>query len=98
MIPPGFSEEEHAAFWRGFDLARPPGRQEIDDLARANEVAPPKAGQRCLAISKDRAKAIVAEVEALPDNLSTATWVGFLRGLVAKTSGAPVHVHQGGRA
>jgi hypothetical protein len=51
-----------------------------------------------LAISKDLATAIAAEVEAAPDDLAAATWLGFLRGLVAQAGGAPVQVHQSGTA
>ena len=67
-------------------------------LDRAKDFAPPGAGQRHLGISKDLARAFVTEVEAAPEEVAGAIWAGFLRGLAAKAGGAPVHVHQVGRA
>ncbi len=98
MTPPTWTDEETAAFWRGFDLARPPGRQEIDALDRAEEVAPVVVGHFRVALPKDLARAILTEVEPLPEALAGATWAGFLRGMVAQAGGAPVHVHESGRA
>lgn len=92
------TSEEHAAFMRGFSLARPPGPEEADALKRAKEFAPAGPGQLPVAVSKDLAKAILAEVEAAPECLAGATWIGFIRGMVAKTSDAPVYCHEVGRA
>ena len=89
---------ERAAFIRGCNLARPPGPEELDAIEVARDFAPPGPGQIHLAISKDLATAIVAEVEASPEDLAAATWLGFFRGLAAHAGAAPVHVHDGGRA
>ena len=96
-----WTDEEHAAFLRGFDLAQPPGDQELDALNRAREVLPVDGGQLRVAVSIEVAKAIRAETDRLPEHLSGPTWLGFLRGTIAKAgmeSGGPVHVHEGGRA
>ncbi len=98
MIPAGWNDEEHAAFWRGFNMAQPPGRQELDDLAQAAEVAPPEAGQLRVSLPKALAKAFLAELDALPENLAGAAWTGFLRGMIAQAGGPPVHCHESGRA
>ena len=92
------TDAERGAFIRGCNLARPPGPEEQDALVRAKDFAPAGPGQLHLAISKDLAKVITAEVEAAPEDLAAATWLGFLRGLVAQAGGAPAHVHQGGTA
>ena len=101
MIPPTWTDEEHAAFWTGFDLAQPPGRQELDALDSANEVLPVDGGQLRVAVSGEIVKAILAETDRLPENLSGPTWLGFLRGMIAQArveSGGPGYVHEGGRA
>ena len=92
------TDAEIAAFWTGFNLAQPPGREEADALDRASELAPAEPGQLRVAVPKDLARAFMAEVEALPENLAGAAWIGFLRGLVAQAGGAPVHCHTAGRA
>ena len=92
------TDEEHVAFLRGFDMAQPPGPDEADALDRAKEVAPVVAGQLRVAVPRALGKAILAEVDALPENLAGAAWIGFLRGMVAQAGGAPVHVHDGGVA
>ena len=51
-----------------------------------------------LTASEIVAKAFLAEVEPLPEDLAGAVWCGFLRGLVAKAGGAPAHIHHGGTA
>ncbi len=86
------TDQEHDAFLRGFDLAQPPGPEEIDALDRAKDFAPPGPGQLHLAISRDLAKAIAAEVEAAPEDLAAATWLGFIRGMVAQAGGGAVLV------
>ena len=93
-----WTDAERTAFWRGFDLAKPPGREEVDALERAEEVLPIESGQLRVAVPKELARAIAAETEALPENLFGAIWVDFLRGMVAKAGGAPVHIHDGGTA
>ena len=95
------SDVEHTAFLRGFDLARPPGPEEADALDRASELLPVDGGQLRVAVSSETVKAILAETDRLPEHLSGPTWLGFLRGLVAKAgmdSGDPIHVHSPGRA
>lgn len=92
------TDAAHAAFLRGFDLAQPPGDEEADALDRAEEVAPAGPGQLLVAVPKDLAKALLAEVEAAPVDLAGAVWTGFLRGLIAKAGGAPVVVHDSGTA
>ncbi len=95
------TDAERDAFMRGFDLARPPGSGEADALDRAEEVAPAEPGKLRVAVSIEVAKAIRAETDRLPEKLSGATWLGFLRGTIAKAgveSGEAVHVHFGGRA
>ena len=98
MSTPTMTGEEHAAFWTGFDLAKPPGRAEINALGRAEEAAPAGPGQLRIAVSKDLAKEFLAVVEPLPEHLAGAAWAGFLRGMAAHADGAPAHVHQGGTA
>ena len=98
MSAPHMTDEEHVAFLRGFGMAKPPGRDEADALERAEEVAPAEPGQLRVAVPKDLAKAFLSGLDALPADLAGAAWAGFLRGLVAKAGGAPVHVHDGGRA
>ena len=92
------TDAEHAAFLRGFDLAQPPGSEEADALGRAEEAAPVEAGQLRVAVPKDLARAILVEVDALPEDLAGAVWTGFLRGQIAQAGGAPVHCHESGRA
>ncbi len=92
------SDAEHAAFMAGFHLARSSDPDDADALDRAAEAAFPEAGHLRVAIPKDLAKAILAEVEALPEHLACAAWAGFIRGLIAQAGGAPVHVHGGGTA
>ena len=92
------TDEESTAFWRGFDLAQPPGREELDAIDRAEEFAPSDDGQLRLAVSKEVGAAFVVELDRLPGGLAAAAWLGFLRGLASKSGGAPVHVHQLGRA
>ena len=92
------TDAELAAFWTGFELATAPGRAEIDALERAEEVAPAGPDQLRVAVPKDLAKAFLAEVEAAPEDLAGAVWLGFLRGLIARAGGAPVHVHEVGAA
>ncbi len=92
------TDEEHDAFIRGCNLARPPGPEEQDALVRAKDFAPPGPGQLHLAISKDLAKVIVAEVEASPEDMAAAIWLGFFRGLAAHAGDGPVVVHDAGRA
>ena len=95
------TDAEHAAFMRGFKLAQAPGPDEADALEVASEFAPADhavaRGYR-VELSKELARAILAEVEPLPEDLAGATWLGFLRGMVAQAGGAPVHVHDAGRA
>ena len=98
MIPATWTDEENRAFWRGFNLAQPPGYQEIDAIKRANEVAMADPGRLRVAVSKSLARVVLAEIAPLPENLSSATWIGFLRGTVAKASGELVHVHDAGNA
>ena len=93
-----WTDAELAAFWRGFNLARPPGRQELDALDRAHEVLPVDGGQLRVAVSSEVVKAILAETDRLPEKLSGATWLGFLRGMIVQGGGGPVHVHESGRA
>ena len=71
------TDAEHAAFWRGFELAQPPGRQEIDALDRAKEVLPVDGGQLRVAVSSEVVKAILAETDRLPEHLSGPTWLGL---------------------
>ena len=92
------TDVERAAFLRGFDLAQPPGPGEADALETANEFAPAEPGHLRLAVSIPLAHAILAEVEAAPKDLAGATWLGFLRGLVAQAGGEPVHIHHAGAA
>lgn len=92
------TDAERAAFLRGFALARPPGPEELDALERAKDFAPAGPGQLHLAVSKDLAHTIAAEVEAAPEDLAAAIWLGFFRGLAAHAGAAPVHVHASGRA
>ena len=61
------TDAELAAFWTGFDLAKPPGSEEADALARAKEVLPVESVQLRVAVSKDVAEAFLAEVEPLPE-------------------------------
>ena len=98
MIPPSWTDAERKAFWRGFELAQPPGGQELDDLARIEEAAPVTAGRLRVAAPSDLARDMLAETETLPENLAGATWIGFMRGLIAKAGGVVMNVHEGGRA
>ena len=92
------TDAEHTAFLRGFNLAQPPGPEELDAIERVAADAPGEVGQLYVAVSNDLAAAFLAEVEALPDGLAGAAWIGFMRGLIAQAGGAPVHVHEVGRA
>ena len=92
------TDAEHAAFLRGFDLAQPPGREELDAIKHVREFGPDECEMTRVAISKSTGKKFLAIVDSLPDELTRATWCGFLRGMIAKAGGAPVHVHDGGRA
>ena len=92
------TDAEHDAFMAGFDLAQPPGPDEADALEVAQEFAPAESGQLRVAVSKPLAKKFLAELDALPEHLAGAAWSGFLRGMAAQAGGAPVHVHEVGRA
>ena len=92
------TDAEHSAFMRGFDLAAPPGRAEINALGRAEEVAPAGPGQLHVAVSKDLAKEFLAVVEPLAEDLAGAAWAGFIRGQIAQAGGEVVCVHEGGSA
>ena len=92
------TDPERDAFLRGFSLAAPPGPDEAAALKVADEFAPSEAGQLRVAVSKDVAKAFLAELNSLPEHLAGAAWAGFVRGMVAQAGGAPVHVHNVGRA
>ncbi len=76
MIPASWSDEECAAFYKGFDLAKPPGPDEADALDRAEEFAPAGPGQLHVAVPRALAKAFLAEIEPLPENLAGAAWSG----------------------
>ncbi len=67
-------------------------------LDRAEEVAPAGPDKLRVAVPKDLARAILAEVEPLPEHLAGAIWLGFLRGMIARAGGAPMHMHEPGRA
>ena len=92
------TDAEHDAFLRGFDLARPPGPDDDDALDVAEEVMPSEVGQLCVAVSKDAGAAFLAELDALPEELAGAAWLGFIRGIIAQAGGGPVHVHDVGEA
>ena len=92
------TDEEHAAFLRAFDLARPPGPDDAVALRVAQEFAENVTGQTRVVISRDRGLAFLAELDALPEDLAGAAWAGFLRGMAAHADDAPVHVHESGRA
>ena len=92
------TDKEHAAFLRGFALAKPPGSVEADALDRAEGDMPVQPGHMRVAVPKALARKMLDEVFLLPDYLASAAWTGFLRGLVAKAGAAPVHVHDAGRA
>ncbi len=99
MIPPTWSEEERAAFWRGFNLACPPGDADRDALGYiSRKVGPPGGGGLRIAIPEEAAISVVDATEGLPENLSSATWIGFVRGMVAKAGGEAVYLHEGGTA
>ena len=92
------TDEEIAAFWTGFDLAQPPGPDDDDALKIAEELAQLAIGQTRIVVSIDRGRAFLAELDSLPEHLAGAAWNGFLRGMIAQSGGAPVQVHEGGRA
>ncbi len=92
------TDEEHATFLRAFNLAQPPGPDDADALAIAKELAQDVTGQTRIVIDRDLGRAFLAELDALPEHLAGAAWLGFIRGMIAQAGGAPVHVHQGGRA
>ncbi len=99
MIPPAWGDDERAAFWRGFNLARPPGDAERDALGHiSSKVAPPGGGGLRIAIPEDAAVAVVEITGGLPENLSSATWIGFVRGMIAKAGGKAVYIHESGNA
>ncbi len=99
MIPPNWTDEERAAFWRGFNLARPPGDADLDALGHiSRKVGLPGGGGLRIAVPKDAAIACADATEGLPENLSSATWIGFVRGMVAKAGGEALYLHQGGTA
>ena len=64
------TDEEMAAFWRGFDLAKPSGSDEADALDRAEEVAPAEVGQLRVAVPRDLAKHFLAVADTLPEHLA----------------------------
>ncbi len=80
------------------NLAQPPGPEEIDALKRAEEVLPMETGKLRVAVPRALAKALLAEVEPLPEALAGATWAGLIRGQIARAGGEAVHVHESGRA
>ncbi len=92
------TDAEHAAFLRGFDLAQPPGPDDADALRVAKEFAETATGQTRVVISKDLGATFLAELDSLPEHLAGAAWCGFIRGMAAHADGAPVHVHEEGRA
>ncbi|MEE8286977.1 MAG: hypothetical protein V3R72_09810 [Gammaproteobacteria bacterium] len=92
------TDEQHAAFLRGFNLARPPGPDDADALEVAEEIARSVPGQLRVSVPKDVGRAFLAELDALPEHLTGAIWRGFLRGMIAQAGGGPVHVHEEGRA
>ena len=98
MNTPAMTDEQHAAFLRAFALARPPGPDDADALAIAKELAQAATGQIQIVIDRDLGRAFLAELDALPEHLAGAAWSGFLRGMAAQAGGAPVHVHEVGRA
>ena len=59
---------------------------------------PVVSGHLRIAVAKDLAKAVLAETEALPETLRSATWIGFMRGMVAKAAGEVIYLHESGRA
>jgi hypothetical protein len=93
-----WTDEEHDAFLRGFDLAHPPGPDDAEALKVAEEVMPSEVGQLRVAVSKDLGRAFLAELDSLPEHLAGAAWSGFLRGMIAQAGGAPDHVHGVGQA
>ena len=92
------TDAERAAFLRGFELAQPPGPEELDALKVAKEIARSVPGHFRVAVSKPLGKAILAEIDSLPEPEAAAAWMGFIRGLIAQAGAAPVHVHESGRA
>ena len=92
------TDEQHSAFLRGFALAQPPGPDDAEALEVAEELAQLATGQTRIVVSIDRGRAFLAELDGLPEHLAGAAWSGFLRGMIAQAGGAPVHVHQIGRA
>ncbi len=91
------TDAEHGAFMAGFNLARPPGREELDALDVAEEFAPAPSETVRVAVSNPLAKTFLAELNTLPEELAGAVWVDFLRGMIAQAGCAPVHVHDIGR-
>ena len=87
------TDAEHAAFLRGFDLAQPPGREELDAIKHVREFGPDECEMTRVAISKSTGKKFLAIVDSLPDQLTRAVWVGFIRGLVAQAGGEVAYVH-----
>ena len=92
------TDEQHSAFLRGFALAQPPGPDDAEAFRAAQELAQATTGQTRIVVSKDLGAAFLAELDALPEYLAGAAWSGFLRGMAAHADGAPVHVHESGRA
>ena len=79
-------------------ITAPPGPNEADALQVAEQLAETATGQTRVVISVDRGRAFLAELDALPEALAGAAWVGFIRGMAAHAGDAPVHVHESGRA
>ena len=92
------TDEQHAAFLRAFALARPPGPDDADALAAAEELAQLATGQTRIVVSIDCGRAFLAELDGLPVHLTGAAWSGFLRGMVAQAGGGAVHIHGAGMA
>ncbi len=90
--------EEHAVFLRGFERAEPPGPDDADALAAAEELAQRATGQTRIVVSIDCGRAFLAELDALPEHLAGAAWSGFLRGMIAQAGGRAAHVHGVGQA
>ena len=97
MNAPHMTDSEHAAFMRGFNLAQPPGGEGLDAIKRAREFGPARS-EAHVAVSIPTAKKFLTVLDSLPEDLAGAAWLGFFRGMVAKSGGALVYVHHGGRA
>ena len=75
-----------------------PGPEEAAALEVAEEIAPAPSETVRVAVSRYTGKQFLAVVDSLPEHLTGAIWSGFLRGMAAHAGGAPVHVHEEGRA